>query len=414
VVARKLPQQPEVNIGTAGHVDHGKTTLIKSLTGIWASRHSEELRRGITIRLGYADCAFYKCAKCPPPNCYTTDEKCSSCGGPGQFLRAVSFVDCPGHEVLMTTMLSGAAVMDGALLVIAADETVPQPQTREHMAALEIVGVKNIVAVQNKVDIVNREKAIENYKQIRKFLDGTIAEKAPIVPVSAQHMINIDLLIEAIQKFIPTPQRDPSKPPYMHVVRSFDINKPGTKVEDLAGGVLGGTIVEGKLKVGEEIEIKPGIKLEKAGKTVYESLFTTITSLYAGGRSVSEAGCGGLVGVGTKIDPALTKSDGLIGNVIGKPNQLPPLWETLPLEANLFENVVGAAEMMKVENIKPNEPLVVNVGTSVSSGVAATVKHGNIEITLKKPVCAKTGSRVAISRRITGKWRLIGYGIVKG
>ena len=240
----ELPRQPEVNIGTAGHVDHGKTTLIKALTGVWASKHSEEIRRGITIKLGYADCAFFYCPKCPPPTGYTTQPTCPNCGGKATFLRAVSFVDCPGHEVLMTTMLSGAAVMDGALFIIAADEPVPKPQTREHMAALEIVGIKNIVVVQNKIDLVDRDKAIENYNQIRKFLNGTIAEKTPIIPVSSQQMANIDLLIEAIEKHIPTPKRDPSKPPYMSVVRSFDTNKPGAAVEDLVGGVLGGTVIE--------------------------------------------------------------------------------------------------------------------------------------------------------------------------
>lgn len=409
----KLARQPEVNIGTAGHVDHGKTTLVKSLTGVWASRHSEELRRGITIKLGYADSAFYKCPTCPPPSCYTTSETCPRCGGQAQFLRAVSFIDCPGHEVLMTTMLSGAAVMDGALLIIAADAPVPQPQTREHLAALEISGVKNIIVIQNKVDLVSREAALANYKQIREFLAGTIGEKAPIIPISAQHSINIDLLIESIEKFIPTPNRDPAKPPYMYVVRSFDINKPGTTVENLAGGILGGTIVEGKLHVGEEIAIKPGIKSEKMGKSGYASLITSIASLHAGRESVKEASCGGLVGVGTTLDPSLTKADGLIGNVVGKPDTLPPLKDTLTLEVTLFENVIGAPELMKVDTIKLNETLVINIGAAVTSGAVTRSKGNHLEIALKKPVCAKVGARVALSRRVAGKWRLVGYGLLK-
>jgi len=411
LVTPKLPAQPEINIGTAGHVDHGKTTLIQGLTGVWAARHSEELRRGITIRLGYADTAFYKCPSCPPPSCYSTSPKCPNCGSETEFLRAVSFVDCPGHEVLMTTMLSGAAVMDGAILVVAADQPVPQPQTREHMAALEIVGVKNIVVVQNKIDLVSREQALENYRQIKKFLEGTIAEEAPIIPVSAQHMVNLDLLIQAIEEYIPTPSRDPAKPPFMHVVRSFDINKPGTKAEDLVGGVLGGTIVEGKLRVGDEIEIKPGIRKPK--KQDYESLYTWIASLHAGGKSVNEVGCGGLVGVGSKLDPALTKADGLIGNVVGKPNQLPETKKDLLIEAFLFEHAIGTVELTKVDTIKRGEILVINVGTAVSTGVVTDTKKDLFEVNLKKPVCAKENSRVALSRRIAGKWRLIGYGIIK-
>ena len=415
--SRNLPKQPEINIGTAGHVDHGKTTLIKSLTGVWASRHSEELRRGITIKLGYADCAFYKCPSCSPPSNYSTSPKCPNCEGKAEFIRAVSFVDCPGHEVLMTTMLAGAAVMDGALLVISADSVVPQPQTREHLAALEIVGVNKIVIIQNKVDLVSREDALKNYEQIKKFISGTIAENAPIVPISAQHFINVDLLIQTIEEYLPTPKRDPSKPPYMHVVRSFDINKPGTKVEDITGGVLGGTLAEGRLTVDDEIEIKPGVKIEKPGKekvvVEYESLLTHVTSLLAGGKNVKEASSGGLVGVGTLLDPALSKADGLIGNVVGKPNELPPLRESITIESTLFENVIGTTELLKVDSIRPNESLVINTGTTVTSGLVTKLKKEGFEISLKKPICAPQGARVALSRKITGKWRLIGHGVLK-
>ena len=119
-------KQPEVNIGTIGHVDHGKTTLVQALTGTWASRHSEELKRGITIKLGYANMPIYKCPKCPSPKSYTIKPYCEACNSEAEFVRAVSFVDAPGHEALMATMLSGAAIMDGAILVIAADEFCPR------------------------------------------------------------------------------------------------------------------------------------------------------------------------------------------------------------------------------------------------------------------------------------------------
>src|SRR5215472_2353153 len=97
-----LPKQPEVNIGTSGHVDHGKTTLTQAITGIWASAHSEELKRGITIKVGYADAAFYKCTQDHGVASYSTASKCPVCGRKTEFLRAVSFVDAPGHESLMT------------------------------------------------------------------------------------------------------------------------------------------------------------------------------------------------------------------------------------------------------------------------------------------------------------------------
>lgn len=409
----KLERQPEVNIGTAGHVDHGKTTLVQALSGVWASRHSEELRRGITIRIGYADIAFRKCPKCSAPPGYTTKEVCPHDGSKTEFLRAVSFVDCPGHEILMATMLSGAAVMDGAILVISANELVPQPQTREHLAALQITGVKNIVIVQNKIDVVSHEAALENYKQILNFVKGTVAENAPIIPVSAQHRANLDVLIEALEKYIPTPKRDPTKPPRMYVVRSFDVNKPGTTSEEIRGGVIGGTIAQGVFKVKDETEIIPGIKMETSGKTVYQPLPTEIVSLYAGGQSVKEARSGGLVGIGTKLDPSLTKADGLVGNMIGRPGTLPPVLDHLTMETHLFEQAIGTPELVKVEKLKINENLVLNVGTAVTVGIISTVKGDRIEVTLKRSICADVNSRVAMSRRIADRWRLIGYGLIK-
>ena len=407
-----LPRQPEVNIGTIGHVDHGKTTLVQALTGVWASRHSEELRRGITIKLGYADMAIYKCPKCEPPKNYSAEPVCPNCGSKATFVRAASFVDAPGHEALMATMLSGAAIMDGAILVIATDEPCPQPQTREHLAATEIIGIKNIVIVQNKIDIVDERRARESYEEIKNFVSGTIAENAPIIPVSAQRQINIDVLIQAMEEFIPTPKREGTKPPLMYVVRSFDVNKPGTSIEKLEGGVIGGTILQGKFMVGEEIEIRPGIAAEKEGKSVYNPLFSEIVSLHSGGRSVNEAHCGGLVGVGTLLDPSFSKADSLTGNMAGKSGTLPQILSELTLETQILEHAVGTKELIKVEEVSMGETLLLHVGATITIGKVASIKKDDVRVKLTRPVCAQAGSRVAISRKIAGRWRLIGYGMI--
>src|SRR6056297_1651573 len=251
-------RQPEVNIGLVGHVDHGKTTLVRALSGEWTDQHSEEMKRGISIRLGYADATLRRCPDCDEPECYTVAEQCPEHGTETEILRTVSFVDAPGHETLMATMLSGASLMDGAVLVVSANEPVPQPQTEEHLMALDIIGIDNIVIAQNKVDLVDADTARNNYEQIKEFVAGTVAEDAPIVPVSAGQEVNLDLLIQAIEEEIPTPDRDPDADPRMHVARSFDINKPGTTANELAGGVLGGSLVQGELEVGDEIEIRPG------------------------------------------------------------------------------------------------------------------------------------------------------------
>ena len=277
------PKQPEVTIGLFGHVDHGKTTLTEKLSGKWTDTHSEEIKRGITIRLGYADAIFRKFHKCKGSGAYTVADKCPNCGSETVPIRKVSFVDAPGHESLMATMLSGATVIDGALLIIAANEKCPQPQTREHLMALKIIGVKQLVVIQNKIDLVSKEEALENYKQIRRFLEVTQYSDAPIIPVSAQFGVNINYVIEAIEKNIKTPKRDLSKEPLFLVVRSFDINKPGANPETLVGGVLGGVLSQGELKVNTEVEIRPGRKVEKAGRVTFEPIRTKISSLRAGG-----------------------------------------------------------------------------------------------------------------------------------
>jgi len=410
--SKALPKQPEVNIGTVGHVDHGKTTLVQALTGVWASRHSEELKRGITIKLGYADMPIYKCPTCETPKNYSTKPVCPNCASEAIFVRAISFVDAPGHEALMATMLSGAAIMDGAILVIAADEPCPQPQTREHLAAAEIIGIKNLVIVQNKIDIVDERRALKSYEEIKNFVKGTVAENAPIIPISAQRGINIDVLLNAIEEVIPTPKRDETKPPLMYIIRSFDINRPGTSIEELEGGVIGGTIAQGKFTVGDEVEIRPGISSEREGKTVYNPLISEIVSLRAGEKNIKEAYCGGLVGVGTLLDPSFSKADGLTGNIAGKTGLLPPILTELTLETHVLERAVGTKELLKVERINLDETLLLHVGAAVNLGKVTSMKNNVVKIKLSRPICAQPSTRVAISRKITARWRLIGYGII--
>jgi translation initiation factor 2 subunit 3 len=408
-----LPKQPEINIGMIGHVDHGKTTLTQRLTGKWTDEHSEEIKRGISIKLGYADAAIYKCSKCEEPQCYCTDKKCKICGSDTQLQRVVSFVDAPGHETLMAIMLSGAAIMDGAVLVIAANEPCPQPQTREHLTALDIAGIKNIVIVQNKIDLISESNAIKNYEQISKFIKGTVAEGSPIIPVSAHQDINIDVLIKALQVRIPTPKRDINKPPLMYVARSFDINKPGSKPSELKGGVIGGSLIQGFFKKGEEIEIAPGRRIEIEGKKTIELITTKIESLITGGKSVTEATPGGLIAIGTKLDPARTKSDSFSGKVVGRVGSVPPTMDSFNLSIYLLKRVVGTVDEKNVEPIKTNEPLMLTIGTATTVGIVSEFHGEKIGVKLKLPVCADFGQRIAISRRIDSRWHLIGHGIIE-
>ncbi|MEK6936707.1 MAG: translation initiation factor IF-2 subunit gamma [Nanoarchaeota archaeon] len=399
--------QPEVNIGTVGQVDNGKTTLVKTLTGKWTDTHSEELKKGITIRIGYADASFYQCLKCKK---YTNSPVCPFCKSKEtKFLRKVSFVDAPGHETLMATMLSGAAIMDGAILLIAANEKCPQPQTREHLMALEISGIKNIVIAQNKIDLVSDEEALENYKQIKEFIKGTIAESALIIPISAQHNTNIDALIQAIEEAIKTPVRNEKDNPLMFIVRSFDINKPGSKIESLKGGVLGGGLKKGILKLNDEIEIKPGLKIEKEGKLTYKPISAKIISLKSGGDEVKEIKPGGSVGILTMLDPSIVKADQLSGNVLGLKGKLPDVWNSFTLKPFLLKRVVGTKEELNVDPLRKLEPLMLNINSSVTVGIIDDLKKGLAHVNLKLSVCCSKTDRVTISRRFGDRWRLIGY-----
>jgi len=409
----KVPDQPVINIGVVGHVDHGKSTLTERLTGDRTDRHSEEIKRGISIRLGYADMAIFKCPKCEEPQAYSTADVCKHCGSKGQLQRIVSFVDSPGHETLMATMLSGAAIMDGALLVIAVNEKCPQPQTKEHLMALGIIGVDRIVIVQNKIDLVGPDQARENYRQIEAFVKGTVAEGAPIVPVSAHHDVNLDALLMLIEKTIPTKSREEAKPAKMHVARSFDVNQPGATPDKFVGGVLGGSLVQGRLRVGDEIEISPGRQITIGNRTEWKVLTTTVRSLHSGGAGKKEVRPGGLIAIGTTLDPVLTKADSLVGRVVGPPGTIPEIVSKMSVEVHLLERVVGTAEDLKVEDIKTSEPLMVSVGTATTVGVVTSAREHVADMALKIPVVAEPGQRVAVSRRIGGKWRLIGFGVVR-
>jgi len=403
---------PGVNIGLVGHVDHGKTTLVSALTGTWTDRHSEEIKRGISIRLGYADATFYRCEKCKGSDAYTTSAECPNCGGKAVPLRTVSFVDAPGHETLMATMLSGSALMDGAMLVIAANESCPQPQTKEHLMALELIGINRIVIVQNKIDVVTQAEALEHYKQIKRFIKGTIAENAPIIPVSAQKGVNIGVLIRTLDEVIPEPERNPDLDPLLLIARSFDINRPGCNWRDVKGGVIGGSLIRGVLREGDEIEIRPGRQLQVENRTKWEPITTKITSINAGRISVTEATPGGLLGIATKLDPALTKSDALAGQVAGLVGRLPPVRERLKFDVTLMDRVVGADSEQIIEPLKHKEPLMLAVGTAVTVGVITNTRKNQVEVQLKRAVCAETGARIAISRQVGGRWRLIGMGVL--
>lgn len=396
-----LPVQPTINMGIVGHVDHGKTTLTKLLSGKWTDTHSEEIKRGITIKLGYTNFTIF-------------EDKGTFNVKSGNALRKISIVDAPGHESFMATMISGSAVMDCALLVVAADEKCPQPQTIEHLKTLEIAGIKQVIVLQNKIDLVSKEEAIKNFKDIKKFLSTTFAKDAPIIPISAQHGANLSNLLKYINETFKEPKRELNTKPLMNIIRSFDINKPGVDYLEVKGGVLGGSIKEGKLKVGDEIEIRPGIMKKTEGKVTYSPIFAKVEGLMSDKDKLDTAIPGGSVAIITKLDSSVTKTDNLVGQIAGIKGSLPEPKSELSFNINLLDKIVTSSGEIEVKEIILNEPLMMIVNSLTTVGIISKSNPKEATIKLKRPVMAFDGDRAVIFRRFEGnKWRIIGYGSIK-
>ncbi len=212
-------------IGTAGHVDHGKSTLIRALTGIDPDRLQEEKERGMTIDLGFAWLRL--------PD--------------GQ---EVSIVDVPGHERFIHNMLAGVGGIDIALLVIAADEGI-MPQTREHVAILDLLGISNGVVALTKRDLVDDEWLDLVQADVEEFLSTTSLRDAPIIPCSATTRVGLDTLIGVLQELLQKERLRPSSGrPRLPIDRVFTVAGFGT--------VVTGTLIDGEMHLGQELEVQPG------------------------------------------------------------------------------------------------------------------------------------------------------------
>jgi translation initiation factor 2 subunit 3 len=436
-----ISRQATINVGTIGHVAHGKSTVVKAISGVKTVRFKTELERNITIKLGYANAKIYKGD--PKTKEEGSSEEGGSSGQSGGFYtsrgsshpdtftdeetgityrlrRHVSFVDCPGHDILMATMLNGAAVMDAALLLVAGNETCPQPQTSEHLAAVEIMRLENIIILQNKVDLVKPDAALAQHDQIRKFVAGTVADSAPVIPISAVLKHNIDVVCEYLIHKIPVPVRDFTSVPRLIVIRSFDVNKPGQDVGNLQGGVAGGSILQGVLRVGDEIEVRPGIVSKDGadGASICNPIYSKVSSLYAETNDLQYAVPGGLIGVGTRIDPTLTRADRLVGQVLGLKGQLPDVFAEIEISYYLLRRLLGVkttdgGKQAKVQKLTKTEILMVNIGSTATGGKVVAVKGDLAKISLTQPVCTQEGEKIALSRRVDKHWRLIGWGQIR-
>ena len=419
----QLEQQPTINIGMIGHVSHGKSTLVKALSGIKTGKYDKEIVNNMTIKLGYANAKIWFCNFCkhyfPSGSEFTTDTiTCATCDGECVLKKHISLIDCPGHEILMATMLNGAAIMDAALLVIGADTICPQPQTMEHLCALDIIGIDQHIIAQNKIDIVTQEQAIKNYDEIKTFIKDTNATSAPIIPICANKSWNIDELSKYIAN-LSEPSRNMLVDPLMIIVRSFDINRPNDPIPNLKGCVLGGSILQGVLMLDQEIEIRPGRFLKIDNKFICYPLRTIIQSLCSEKTSIEMAYPGGLIGVGTNIDPSFGKGDGLVGQILGIVGTLPPVYIEIEINYFILPRAIGLDDdpdkdvkvsHTKLDKLRINEVCKLNIGSFTTEGTIKSLKADLAKITLKYPTCIINKSKIAISRKLgkNKRWRLIG------
>ena len=453
-----LPQivsrQATLNIGAIGHVAHGKTTVVQAISNVRTMRHSSEAEGNKTIHLGYANAKVFKCPRCPEPDCYSAygsrqpdATTCPWCGVPAALIRHLSFIDCPGHDSLMATMLNGASVMDAAMLLVAANEEFPRPQTREHLTAVEIMRLKAVIVVQNKIDLVQEREAQAQCAAIKQYLKKTSASaigNSPVIPINAQMRLNIDYVLEYLCH-VPIPQRRFDMPLQMICVRSFDINKPGEGIEDLKGGVAGGSVQQGVVRLGQEIEVRPGLCVRERGGMVCRPLRARVRSLSSEQIPLLYAIPGGLIGVGTDLDPSLTRQNKLVGNVIGAPGTLGAPAIALDVEVTLLRHVVGhcvaggSAASGRTLNRTASVPVLPCARSSTSPlsppTTTAKIRQGELlqitlfsvslaadvvkvvgglaRLLLRSPAYCERGWRVALCRRIDLRWRLIGWGAIR-
>jgi translation initiation factor 2 subunit 3 len=203
----------------------------------------------------------------------------------------------------------------------------------------------------------------------------------------------------------------------MIVIRSFDVNKPGAEIDDLKGGVAGGSILHGVVKLGDEIEIRPGIvSRDDSGALKCTPIFSRVVSLNSEANDLKYAVPGGLIGVGTRIDPTLCRADRLVGFVLGLKGRLPEIYSEIEVNFYLLRRLLGVrtadGKQAKVAKLAKNEVIMVNIGSTSTGAKIAAIKQDAAKLVLTSPACTNIGEKVALSRRIEKHWRLIGWATI--
>lgn len=403
--------QPVINIGMVGHVSDGKSTLVKSLTGVKTQRHAKEKESNVTIHIGYANALIYKCEECISPNCYYSigsnqnNTGCRICKKTGILMNHISFVDCPGHNSFMGTMMNGTSVMDYTITVEStANKTFPAPQTIQHLNIIESNNIKNIAFILNKIDLVNENITMAKLEELDKFKEKYQSSSSPVIPISAAFDINIDVICEILANLKKPERITDSDKLRMNIIRSFNTNIPGTPIDELKGGVVGGSIIRGILNIDDEVYIYPGIIYEDS----FEPLFVKVQTLFSEKTPLLTASCGGLIGVGLDIDPGLTGGDAIVGNIILKKSKLSNEYVTknITLKVTLLKS---QDEILLNENGKCN--LILNINTNnVNGKILKKIDEHIFNFELDRPIYIEENDKLSLSIKNIEELQIIGYG----
>ena len=379
--------QPILNIGCLGCVSDGKSTLVDKLTGIKTQKHSQEKIRNITIKQGYGNMKIWKDNN---NNYHTTNYN------DYELVNHVSFIDCPGHSDYVKTMLSSTSMMDGVIIVIAVDQPInKKTQLLQHLLVTQVNKINKIIICLNKIDLVEKHVVQSRKEELDELLLQYNIKPFIIIPTCFNKMIGINHVVNSIMTLF-NPDEITKKyndKPLFRISRSFDINKPGTDWNQVVGGIVGGTLVNGTLKVNDEIEIRPGI----ITKDKWTPIKTKITSIKSDNINLDSIMSGGLVGLGTLIDSFYCKNDLLVGNVIGLVDNLPDVYTNINIIINKINN----------DNFNKNDNLILYIGTNAFNGKITNITDNKLKLELNKPICIDNNDNIIICNNLN---KIIGYG----
>lgn len=406
--SENMNSRPLFNLATLGSVGDGKSSLIRELTGIRTQRHSSEKKRNITIKSGYANLKIWECNECDLLSSSSSEDEnlnCACCASSLTLINHLSFADLPGHQELIFTMMSSVSLMRGGICIVSAAEPVSRkPQLIQHLIAAKMANIENLIICFNKLDLVTKEVAITRKKELDELLEKLDIKPYIIIPTCFNKKLGISNLLKAIMNLYPPKIEEQNTNAIFRITRSFDINKSNVEWFDVKGGVIGGTLTQGELKIGDEIEIRPGI----ISKDKSQPIITKILSLQTDGKNIDKINSGGLVAIGTDIDPYYCKGDMIIGNVVGKVGTLPPVYNEVTIT---FTKLELEGIDIKWEPILNDVVSLQILNTNVDAKLIK-VEDGILTFKLAKPVCIEANSKILVCKKIDSILKIVGYGTI--